>query len=203
MKIQEQIKLINDIQIQIIKMERYISNKLEINFLFHWIRQKLNNLKKILDKKDKRLILIKFIELDKEIYKMERNMRFQKYNNWWIIYFEELRNIILDVYLSIFDDDNKEYPIIEFIQWIIDDEMGFYDIDLVPDEIRNKYKVNLKWNISMNNKNNIEINDLDEEKVVSYILSSWMKEEYPDANIKFKDLNEILNFIEKKWYYNF
>jgi len=203
----EKASIIKKINEEISNIEKEISERFNCNFTFLKLREKLiiiNSflLEQNINRKD---ILIKFVELNKEIFNAEKSLEFPKYYEWtWFYYFSDLRWLVSDLYEEIFNDDNKEYSIIEFIERIIDDWMIFYDLDLVPEGIKNKYKVKLgKWTLKTNNNDGLEVKQDDKTEEESYILSTWLIDEYPQANLKFNNINEILNFVERKEYYRF
>jgi len=198
----EQIKTIKN---EIEDIENEINKRFNSNMLLTKLRSRLTNLENnILNKNSRKKIIIDFIELNNEVTNTERNMEFPKYEEWsWFIYLSELRKAINHLYSLIFNDDDKEYPIIEFIESIIEDWMEFYDISLVPENIKNKYKTIIKkWDMIIHNDWKVEIEDTNTVEE-SYILSTWLLKEYPGGYVRFKNIDEILCFIEWKGWYKF
>lgn len=135
------------------------------------------------EKINRKKIMKIFIKLFEEIKNSEIKIEFTEYLEWtWFIMFIELREKIWKLYDEIFYDDNKDYPILNFIEEILENNKKYFDFDLLDEKSKKECKSD-NWNWYMYNKG--------------------FESKHSEAIIEFKNINEILNFIEKKWYYKF
>ena len=183
--------IIKDIQKEMSKIEKIVQKRLEckitlfdnIRWLLEWmVWNTILNLiewKKINRKK----IMKIFIKLFEEIKNSEIKIEFTEYLEWtWFIMFNDLRGEVWKLYDEIFYDDNKDYPILNFIEEILENNKKYFDFDLLNEKAKKECKLdNWDW----------------------YMYNKEFESKHSEAIIEFKNINEILNFIEKKWYYKF
>ena len=131
--------------------------------------------------KDRKEIIKIFVELDKIIFSLERLLEFSEYYEWtWFVYLKTLRNLIYDLYEEIFPEDDKEYSILDFIIEIINNWMKYFDFNSLDEKEKEKYKFE-DW----------------------YLYTNELIENNKDKFIKFKNLDEIIQFIEDRKIFNF
>lgn len=147
-----------------------------------------------MNKKD---LLLNYYNVIQEISKIEKNMYNPQFIEWnHFIYLEELRNNISKLYFSIFPEENKEYPIIEFIERIIDEDFTYFDTRLLSKEQMKKHSTKVtRGTISMTN-NWMELwqnsKETKEEEVL--FLTKELKDENPHCILTFKDVSEVIDF---------
>ena len=183
--------IIKDIQKEMSKIEKIVQKRLEckitlfdnIRWLLEWmVWNTILNLiewKKINRKK----IMKIFIKIFYEIRKSELKIEITEFSEWtWFIMFNDLRGEVWKLYDEIFYDDNKDYPILNFIEEILENNKKYFDFDLLNEKAKKECKLdNWDW----------------------YMYNKEFESKHKEAIIEFKNINEILNFIEKKWYYKF
>ena len=161
-------------------------------------------------KKSKKAIMKQIIDIKKEIKIIEKDFSPKNqycFPGWSIIFLDNLRTLISKLYEIVFPEDSIDYPIIDFIEDIIDsEEKGIYkyfDTDLLSKSELDKYsKKTIKTKISING-NWIEFKD-GEKEIGEGILLNWnIYKDNQHCFIKFKNIDEILTFVEKKKYFTF
>lgn len=158
----------------------------------------------------KKEIMKQIIDIKKEITIIENDFSPKKQysiSGWNVVLLDNLRTLISKLYEIIFPEDSIDNPIIDFIEDIIDSEekwiYKYFDTDLLSKSELDKYSIkSMKTKISID-ENWIEFED-GEEEVVDWILLNWnIYKDNQHCFIKFKNIDEILTFVEKKKYFTF
>ena len=151
--------------------------------IFADLKKLLNDIFNKLNKENinRKEIMKIFLGIRNEIKKSEKNIEFSKYIEWtWFIFFAGLREKIDELYYEIFDGDIKDASIISFIEEIIENWYEYFEFNLLDEKEKEQYK-SKNW----------------------YMHSPWISEKYPKAIINFKNIDEILKYIEENNYFKF
>ena len=134
--------------------------------------------------------------LNQEITHLERTIYNPEIMEGGFVMFDKLRSQTTALYHTIFKDD-KEYPVIEYIERLLDEKEEF-NTNLLSPKQRKKHVKMVKQRTMKMWPNGPELEE--EKEVESFFISKELKEENPHCIIKFKNLEEVLDYIEKEGY---
>lgn len=140
-------------------------------------------------------LLLKYFNVTLEIEKIEQSMYNPNFIEWnSFIYLEELREKVRELYESIFPDDSKEYPIIDFINTIVEDDYTYFDTRLLSEEQIKKHSTKIKRGIITLNKEWMSTYSWEQEEEDALFLTKELKDENPHCKLHFKNIQEAIKY---------
>jgi len=133
--------------------------------------------------------LIFLLDLYNKITDLERSMNsliFKDFYEWieWFHLLENIRKVFRDIYNFYFPNDFKDETMLDTIVEIQDGGMKYFDISQIKESDKKQNKINtsdLEW----------------------YVITADILNNNPQAWVTFNNVNEIIEYFEKKWNFKF